>query len=309
MTTTNIERSTLLSLIGVPDSAGSYAPGQERAPQVLREAGLIEAIADTGVKLIDTGDLPEHTWAPDRQWPRAQNAATVVESVKELSRRVRTELARGHRVLVIGGNCTIATGALAALQEHISEPCGLLYIDRHFDMNTPETTREGALDWMGLGHIFDLPGALPEWTSALGTRPLAGRDQVAFLGVDPSQGNDFEREHVFRLGLDVTTQQELVDDPRQAARTALDALPTAKPFVVHLDVDVLDFTDAPLSENTSGRNCGPTLAQLTIALQSILADPRWQVLTVGEINPTRAGGAPETLTSFIRCLATAIRSS
>ncbi|MDJ0362259.1 arginase family protein [Rhodococcus sp. H29-C3] len=306
MTTTNSGRSPLsLSLIGVPNSAGSYAPGQERTPRVLREAGLIEALIGTGAQVIDAGDLPKHIWAPDRQSPRAQNAAAVVESLIELAERVRTELAHGRRVLVIGGNCTIATGALAGLQHHATQPCGLLYIDRHFDMNTPDTTREGALDWMGLGHAFGLPGSLPEWTSAFGDGPLTRAGQVAFLGVDPSQGNDFERENVFRLALDVTTQQELIDDPRRAAQAALDALPKA-PFAVHIDVDVLDFTDAPLAENTSGRNRGPTLCQLTSALETILADQRWRVLTIGEINPTRADGAPETLIAFNESLATAV---
>lgn len=292
-----------LSVIGVPSSAGSYAPGQERTPRVLREAGLIAALIErTGIDVTDCGDLPLQVWAPDRVRPLAQNAPEVVASVVELTDRVYSEVSGGRRVLVIGGNCTIATGAVAGVQRHTGTPCGLVYVDRHFDMNTPETTVQGALDWMGLGHGFDLPGALPEFASAFDDRPLLRKRQVAFLGVDPAEGTVFEREHVLRLQLDVTTQQELIAAPEAAARDALAAL-THDHFAVHVDVDVLDFTDAPLSENSSGRNQGPTLDQLTTALSALVADPRWRVLTIGEINPSRAAGAPHMISRFNEVLA------
>lgn len=284
-----------LSVIGVPSSAGSYAPGQERTPRVLRDAGLIAALARTGADVTDCGDLPLQVWAPDRERPLAQNAPDVVASVRELTDRVHTEISRDRRVLVIGGNCTIATGAVAGVQRHTGTACGLVYIDRHFDMNTPETTVQGALDWMGLGHGFDLPGALPEFASAFDGQPLLGSRQVAFLGVDPAEGTDFEREHVLRLQLDVTTQQEMIAAPEASARDALAAL-THDHIAVHVDVDVLDFTDAPLSENSSGRNQGPTLDQLTAVLTVLVADPRWRVLTIGEINPSRADGVPHMIT-------------
>jgi arginase len=72
---------------------------------------------------------------------------------------------------------------------------------------------------------------------------------------------------------------------------------------VHVDVDVLDFVDAPLAENTSGRNIGPTLEQLGQALRVIVAGPRWRALTIGEINPTRSAGQPEAIPRFITTIA------
>lgn len=297
-----------LSLIGVPSSTASYAAGQERAPQALRESGLLSALADAGIEVVDCGDLPEQIWAPDKNEPLAQNAAAAVESVTMLATRVFDELERGRRVLVVGGNCTIATGALAGLQRHAGSSCGVLYVDRHFDMNTPGSTREGALDWMGLGHAFDLPGALDSYSNAFGRRPLLSAGQVSFLGVGTTETTAFEREHVEKLGLHVTTQAALMEDPRRAAKSAAEALPTDL-FVAHIDVDVLDFTDAPLAENTSGRNCGPTLAQLEKAMPVVVADPRWRVLTIGEINPTRAAGVPEMLPHLNQTLARIVSSA
>lgn len=71
---------------------------------------------------------------------------------------------------------------------------------------------------------------------------------------------------------------------------------------MHVDVDVLDFVDTPLAENTSGRNIGPTLDQLTDALEVVVADPRWLALSIGELNPTRCAGDPGALTRFVAAL-------
>ncbi|MBJ7289805.1 arginase family protein [Williamsia sp.] len=298
---------TNLAVLGVPSSAASYAAGQDQAPRALRAAGLLSALADAGVEAHDAGDATEQVWSPDPSAPHAQNEAQTVESVRETAQRVRDLLATGDRVLVVGGNCTIATGAVAGLAQASGERPGLVYIDRHFDMNTPETTNEGAIDWMGVGHALALPGALESYLDALGDRPLLGPDQLVFYGVDPTQSTRFERDHVAALKLPVTTQADLMADPAESARGVLAALPES-PFVVHVDVDVLDFTRAPLSENTSGRNVGPSLAQLEAALSVLVADRRWRVLTVGEINPGRSAGVPDLLTEFCALLARVLAS-
>ena len=74
------------------------------------------------------------------------------------------------------------------------------------------------------------------------------------------------------------------------------------PLAVHLDVDVLDFTDAPLAEDTGGRNTGPTLAAVTKALHVACHDQRFRVLSVGELNPTRSIGDSDAIDRFVEAL-------
>jgi arginase len=294
---------TLLSVLGVPTSAASYAAGQDKAPRALRAAGLFDALEAAGVRLADAGDLTRQVWAPDPDHPYAQNLDQVVASVRELAERVPALVGgNDRRLLVIGGSCTIAVGLVAGLTAAEGIGCGLLYIDRHFDMNTPDTTLEGALDWMGLGHALDLPGAAGSFAGAFADRPVLTPARLAFLGTDPAEATDFERDQVASLGISVTTQAELVADPAAAVAAALGALPAA-PFVAHVDVDVLDFIDTPLAENTSGRNLGPTLDQLCTALRVVVADRRWRALSIGEINPTRAAGDPAALPRFVSKIA------
>ena len=132
------------------------------------------------------------------------------------------------------------------------------------------------------------------------TRPNRCGRPTATTG-SPRTSADFERAQVAALGISVTTQADVLTDPVAAAARALRDLPEA-PFAVHVDVDVLDFTDAPLAENTSGRNVGPTLDQLAALLTTVVADPRWRALSIGELNPTRTAGDPSQLTRFVAVL-------
>jgi arginase len=288
--------------VGVPSSAGSYAAGQDLAPAALRSAGLLEQLIAAGLEVHDDGDLPHQPWRPDRDHPLAQNAGQATTSVRQLADRLAPLLARGDMALVLGGNCTIALGVVAALRLLDAGAPGLLYLDRHYDLNTPESTTDGALDWMGLAHALALPGCLDTLAAAFGRPPLLGADQVAWLGVEPRIATQWEREQADRLGLHVTTSQALAADPAAAALTAISQLP-AGPLALHLDVDVMDFIDAPLAENTDCRNTGPTLDQVTEALTAAARDERMRVLSIGELNPTRCAGDPDALPRFVSSIA------
>jgi arginase len=288
--------------VGVPSSAASYAAGQDLAPAALRTAGLLEQLSAAGLEVHDDGDLPHQAWKPDRDHPLAQNADQATASLRQLADRLEPLLARGDFALVLGGNCTIALGVVAALRRLGADVPGLLYVDRHYDINTPESTTDGALDWMGLAHALALPGCVNTLTDAFGPGPLLRAHQVAWLGVEPRLATDWEREQAGRLGLHTATSQALAADPAGSAGAALGHLPPG-PLAVHLDVDVLDFTDAPLAEDTGGRNTGPTLGQAEEALTQAARDPRVRALSIGELNPTRCAGDPDALPRFASSIA------
>jgi arginase len=291
-----------ISVVGVPSSAASYAAGQDLAPAALRSAGLLEELTASGLEVHDDGDLPHQPWSPDRDHPLAQNADQATMSVQQLADRLHPLLARGDIALVLGGNCTVALGVVAALRRLGAGAPGLLYVDRHYDLNTPQSTTDGALDWMGLAHALALPGCLDTLADAFGRRPLLEADQVAWLGVEPRVATQWEREQADRLGLRVTTSQALAADPPAAALAALSQLPSG-PLALHLDVDVMDFVDAPLAENTDCRNTGPTLDQAAEALTAAARDPRMRALSIGELNPTRCAGDPDALPRFVSSIA------
>ena len=287
-------RGQPLALIGVPTSAGAFAPGQERAPGAVRDAGLLELLRDAGIDVRDRGDRQVWRWRPDRENPRAQNLGAVVEIVRDTARRVAAAVAEGEATLVLGGDCTVGIGTVAGHVES-GESTGLLYFDAHADLNTPSSVHEGALDWMGMAHMLGEEGAAPELVEVGATVPLLDAAQVVVFGWGAEQATEHERKAVERLSLEVVPADEVRADPAAAATRALDLLEEqANRFVVHFDVDVIDFTDAPLSENP-GRNEGLAYDDAVRALEAVLRSPRLAGLTLTELNPDHAAAAAGSL--------------
>ena len=166
--------------------------------------------------------------------------------------------------MVLGGDCTTGVGtALAGVD-------ALLYLDLHADLNTPASVPDGALDWTGVAHLLGEADAVPGLTG--GAAPLRP-DQVVLLGLDREQSTSHERARLDALGLPEVPVARLRDDPEAAAAAALELLPARSARVaVHFDVDVVDFTDAPLSENV-GRGIGVPLAAALAALAVLHGRP------------------------------------
>ena len=290
-----------LGLVGVPTSAGAFAPGQEQAPQALRDAGLVEMMSSR-VDVRDHGDREIWRWRPDRQNRRAQNVAHVVEIVQDTSRRVGGSISDGEVTLVLGGDCTVGIGTVAA-HVNAGERVGLVYFDAHADLNVPESVREGALDWMGLAHMLGEQGAVSELVSSAVRAPLLDADQILLFAWDPEQSTGFEREVIDRRGISTLTVDEVAAEPEAAAARALELTENrCDRLLVHFDVDVIDFTDVPLSENC-GRNEGVAYEAAMRALDVLLSSPQLAALTVTELNPDHTEQGAHSIERFASALA------
>ena len=99
---------------------------------------------------------------------------------------------------------------------------------------------------------------------------------------------------------------DVAADPVAAARAALAVLAACDRLAVHFDVDCIDFTDAPLSENT-GRNAGLRQDDAFAALAEVLRDPRVSALTITELNPEHGAEDGSTLSAFCERLVAGAR--
>jgi arginase len=272
-----------VGVIGVPTSAGAFAPGQEKAPAALRNAGLLEQLQG----VTDHGDREPFRWRPDHANPYAQNLAKVVEIVQDTARRVRESAEAGELTLVLGGDCTVGIGTVAG-HLGVGGRVGLVYFDLHADLNVPRSVRPGALDWMGVAHMLGEEGTEPALVEAGPKKPMLDPRQVVLLGWGPDQAQPREREAIERLNIAAVPCDDVRADPIQAAHSALQQLQDdCERVLVHFDVDVIDFTDTPLSENT-GRNEGLPYAVAIEALQTLLTSPNLAGLTITELNPDHA---------------------
>jgi arginase len=299
--TTGTSAMADVTVIGAPTSAGASAPGQELAPAALREAGLITELSDRGLVVRDAGDGALQRWSPDRDQPRAQNVDQVAAAVQHTTAAVAAALRNSGRVLVLGGDCSVGTASFQALSAHESS-AGLIYFDLDADMNTPDSTEHGALDWMGLGMLLGVRGAVSDVVTLGQLRP----ERLVLLGFYEGKSTEWELEQLERYGITKVADQAVRADPRSAAREALASLPTdTAAIALHFDVDVIDFVDAPLSEDTN-RNLGISLDDALATLTELLRDQRVQVLTVTELNPQHASADSTVLPRFIAGLAEAL---
>jgi arginase len=289
-----------LAIIGAPTSVGAYAPGQEKTPDAIRAAGLIPLLEAIRINVTDKGNIPGYRWKVDKENKRAMNVSLVANVAKALSRTVSESLDEKKKLLIIGGDCTIELGVVAGCLDH-SENIGLIYIDLDTDLNTPSSVEDGALDWMGVAHLLQLPGT-NENLCAIGKKaPMLGPEQIHFF----ANGNmtDFERKTIDTLKIRETNWQEVAKDPVGTARKICQTwAPQFDKILIHLDLDLLDYVDMQLAENYR-RNIGLSFDQLMTALDEFLKLPNWSALTITEINPEHGEADSTTLRRFAERLA------
>jgi arginase len=291
-----------IGYLGVPTSLGSYSAGQEKAPKTFRDAGFPEMLRKEGLTVVDYGDLPVRRWRPDKKNVLAQHWEAVVACAQETDAHLAEPVRQGHIPVVIGGNCTIELGVVAANLRK-SESLGLIYLDLHADMNTPASTTDGALDWMGMAHMLGLKGTIPQLAGCGPRFPLLLPGQVHLVGFDPNSATEWERATVQQRAIPTMTLAEVAQSPVKSAEAVLFQWATKfERFLVHFDVDVIDYNELPLAENYS-KNKGLLYHHAMELLEVWLQSPKFGGLTVTEINPDHGAGDGSTIRSLARDLA------
>jgi arginase len=284
-----------LGLLGVPSSAAAHGPGQEKAPAALRRAGLVERLTAAGVRLADYGDLPPARWRPDPDQRRPHNLRAVVGVLGEASRGVGAVLADGRAPLVLGGECTVTIAVMSAFRDRGTAPA-LLYMDGGVDLFTPATNPTGILDSMAVAHLLDEPGAAAELAGLGRARPLLADDRLLLFGYSPDHG--VQQQVMGRRGLAGIPADRVRGRPREAAQEALARVTAAADrFLVHLDVDVVDFLDLPMADIPQ-HNAGLTFDEAMTCLAVFAGHQGLAGLVVTELNPDQGaedGSTADTL--------------
>jgi arginase len=294
-------RSRSLSVIGVPTSAGAYGPGPGRAPGVFREHGLIEALRNTGIDVRDRGDGTAMPWVADNDHPTARNAAAVVAAAKELAGSVAAALSEDHDVLVVGGDCTIELGTVAGSVADGATVC-VAYVDLDTDLNTPDTG-DGYLSWMGVAHLLDVPGSIDALSGFGRRRPLLAAPDIRIFAAEHITAA--ERAVVDSAGLHIEPLMEVVNDRAAVLERTRAWAAGYDRLLVHLDVDVLDYTKFPIAEEVRATP-GLELAQLARLIHDLCSLDNLRALTVTQVDPDHAFDQADTFRRLIEVLVKAL---
>jgi len=291
-----------LGLIGIPSSVGAHWPGQEKAPRALREAGLVEHVEERGLRVKDRGDLPRARFRPDPERRHPQNLAAVVDVARSVADRVEVTLRAGEVPLVIGGDCTIELGVITGFLRAGEDP-GLLYFDGGVDLRTPLDNPTGILDSMGVAHMLGEPGSAEE-LATIGPRfPLMEDEKIALFGYSH---NEPEAETLARRSMPRYPVERVRRGPEKTAAEARAYLEeTANTFVVHFDVDVIDFVDFPVAD-VPQINAGLTFREALACFGVFAASPKFAGLVLTEFNPDHADEEGEAAAALVRGVVDAV---
>jgi len=274
------DRKREVAIIGAALDLGQGRRGVDMGPSAIRYAGLEERLQSLGYQVRDHGNVetavPEATALRDEC---ARFLPEIKETCERIAAKVVEESGTGAIPLVLGGDHSVALGTLGGLAS-AHGPGGVLWIDAHPDINTPETSPSGNVHGMPLAAALGLAG--PAFESDAWPLPAVDPRRVALLGL--RQTDEGERRLLREAGVRVFTMSEIDRvGVERAMREALDRVSGAGFVHLSLDMDALDPELAP-GVGTPVRG-GLTYREAHLALELAAESGLVGSLEVVEVNP------------------------
>ena len=198
-----------IQLIGFPMSLGAGKRGMDTAPSALRIAGIRKRLEALGYIVKDSGDIQIISQeTQDVGNPRLRYMEEILRVSRKEAAMVQAVLDVGDFPLIMGGDHSMSIGTLAGVGLHCQEQgkkLGVVWVDAHPDMNTPESSPSGNIHGMPLAVSMGI-GA-PELTSLGGDFVKVEPENVIIVGArDIDTG---EAELIKRLGVKTYTMYDI----------------------------------------------------------------------------------------------------
>ena len=275
-----------LKIVGAPMDLGADRRGVDMGPSVVRIAGLSAKLQEMGYEVEDIGNVPvdlAETLSVGETDRRHKYLAQVVKSSEILAERVEWILEQEALPIILGGDHSIAIGSVAGIASYYrrrNQRIGIIWIDAHADVNTPDTSPSGNIHGMPLAALL---GVGPkELTDIGGFCPKVRPEDTVIVGV--RQIDNGERELARKLGLKVYTMRDI--DEKGMARVMDEAIEHASRYTIGFhatfDMDFVDPEHAPgVGTPVPG---GGTYRESHLAMEKIHDSGRMLSVEMVEIN-------------------------
>jgi arginase len=278
-------RQSHIAIIGAPLDLGQDRRGVDMGPSAMRVANLNKRLAALGYQVEDLGNIPvtQREAAPEGP-PHSRYLPQIAETCRRLAIAVDKAATQRKVPLVLGGDHSIAIGTVAGLSRSFrrkKQQVGLIWIDAHADMNTPETSPSGNVHGMPLACCIGM--GPKELTSLFGYSPKVSPRNVALVGV--RDVDQLEAPHVRNSGVRAFTMRHI--DERGLRAIMDEAIEIASNgtagFHLSLDMDYVDPREAP-GVGTPVRG-GGTYREAHLAMEMICDSGKMLSMEVVEVNP------------------------
>ncbi|OLB84002.1 MAG: arginase [Chloroflexi bacterium 13_1_40CM_55_7] len=274
-----------IRVIGVPLDLGQSRRGVDMGPSAVRVAGLEARLEALGHVVEDGGNVSVAIAEQKKEGhPHAKYLKEITATcVKHAELMIKT-LESGKVPIVLGGDHSVAAGTVAGVAEFYrrqNQKIGLIWIDAHSDINTPESSPSGNVHGMPLAAIMGL--GPPELANILNFSPKVSPENCVLVGVRDIDA--VEKENVRQAGIEVFTMRDI--DERGMRTVMEEALRMAgrgtAGYHISLDMDWVDPEDAP-GVGTPVRG-GATYREAHLAMEIIADHGRMLSFEIVEVNP------------------------
>lgn len=275
--------STAIGIIGAPMDLGSSRRGVDMGPSALRVAHLAERLRQLGHHVEDLGDVavPYRETVLDEP---ADLVPAIAAACRDLAGLTAATVRRGLIPLVLGGDHSVAAGSVAGLATAFAESdrkIGLIWLDAHADINTPESSPSGNVHGMPLAVLI---GEGDErLTSIAVPAPAVSAANVAIVGLRDL--DEPERRHIRSWGVAAFPMRDV--DERGLRAVMAEAIRIASEgtagFYLSVDADWVDPDEAP-GVGTPVRG-GATFREAHLAMELAHDSGKLLGLDFVEVNP------------------------
>lgn len=234
---------TSISLLGVPLDLGAENLGVGIGPDAFRYQKILDKLERAGFNIKDAGNVTVNDRSSlDMGNPRLHYLDEIVRVSQKSAQLCEAAIHRGERIVALGGDHSVNLGVAAGVSSALDGELGMIYLDAHGDMNTPESTLSGNIHGM---HLAALIGhGAPELVNLYKPGAKIKKENLLLIG-----GSDFDKaelEFISHEGIKCFTLFDLLTRGLGSLLPMIQDLSSkVKNIWVSLDLDVIDQIYAP----------------------------------------------------------------
>lgn len=273
----------MVNLIGVPMDLGASRRGVDMGPSAMRLSQLLPLLRSLGYEITDSGNVSVPDFSSVATAP-ADRIGAIADVCRELADLTAAAVRHRVRPLVLGGDHSLAAGSVAgtatALAER-GERLGLIWLDAHADINTPESSLSGNVHGMPVSHLMGLGDARLSQLSS--QQPAVLPEHMVYVGL--RDVDTAERAIIKSLGIRAFTMRDIDERGLRSVMDEAVAIASRGTGGIHLscDADWVDPREAP-GVGTPVRG-GATLREAHLAMEIIYDTGKLVAMDLVEINP------------------------